>query len=164
MEHLIYAAYGSNLLQERLLFYIKGGEYCGRHYDGSDNKTEPESLGWIYVPYRLYFAKRSSRWGNKGIAFLSCQKEDEMNYWAVVRLWKISEQQFQDIQRQEGGWYNKILSLGAIGGFEIKTITGCYENEKQQPSDDYLNIIKAGLEETTNWDNDMIKKYLIKFL
>lgn len=164
MKHLIYAAYGSNLLKERFLFYIKGGEFAGKNYNGSEDKSEPESLGWIYVPYRLYFAKKSSRWDNKGIAFLSCKKEDEMNYWAVVRLWKISEQQFQDIKTQEGGWYNKILSLGAIDGFEIKTITGCYENEKQRPSDDYLNIIKAGLKEKTKWDDESIERYLAKFL
>lgn len=164
MEHLIYAAYGSNLLKERFLFYIKGGDYAGRHYNASEDKSEPESLGWIYVPHRLFFAKKSSRWDNKGIAFLSCKKEENKDNGAVVRLWKISKQQFQDLQNQEGNWYNKILLLGKNDGLEIKTITGCYENEKQQPSDKYLEIIKAGLKETTNWDDKSIKRYLAKFL
>ena len=29
MEYVIYAAYGSNLLRERLLTYIKGGKFRG---------------------------------------------------------------------------------------------------------------------------------------
>jgi hypothetical protein len=52
MSHVIYAAYGSNLLKERFLVYIKGGTFMGIHYEGCRDKTEPESLGWMWVPYR----------------------------------------------------------------------------------------------------------------
>jgi len=165
MKYLIYAAYGSNLLKERFMVYIRGGDFEGRPYEGSSDTTEPEDLGWMYVPYRLYFAKKSSRWDNKGVAFLSCEEEKNPEYHAIVRLWKISEKQFEDLRKQEGpSWYNKIMSLGEKNGLKIKTFTGCWENEKQEPSERYLEIIKKGLKETTNWDDQKIEEYIKKFL
>ncbi len=140
MQYLIYAAYGSNLFKERFMFYIKGGVFEGRHYNGSTDKSEPEDLGWIYVPHRLYFAKKSPRWDNKGVAFLSCEKESNSDYHAVVRLWKISEIQFKDIQQQEGKvWYKEVLFLGEKEGLKIKTITGSWVDEKHSLVKDTLN-------------------------
>ncbi|MCX7914461.1 MAG: hypothetical protein N2511_07740 [Thermodesulfovibrionales bacterium] len=165
MSYLIYAAYGSNMLRERFLYYIKGGFFEDKYYEGSRDKTEPEDLGWMFVPYRLYFAKSSSRWDCKGVAFLSCRKESNPNHHAIVRLWKVSKFQFEDIQRQEGSsWYNVVLPLGEKEGYQIKSITGCWEDEKQRPSVRYLEIIKRGIKETTNWDDGKIEEYLVKFL
>jgi len=165
MKYLIYAAYGSNLLKERFVYYIKSGNFEGKYYNGSADKSEPKDLSWMYVPYRLYFAKKSLRWDNKGVAFLSCKKESNSDYHAVVRLWKISETQFEDIHEQEGkGWYNKVLILGEKEGLEIKTITGCWEDEKQKPCKRYLEKIGKGLKETTNWSDTAIEEYLNKFL
>ncbi|WP_049685900.1 hypothetical protein [Thermoanaerobacter kivui] len=164
-EVIYYGAYGSNLLRERFLVYIKGGVYEGKVYEGCRDKTEPVAMGWMYVPYRLYFAKCSPRWENKGIAFLSCKKETNLEFYSVIRLWKITEEQFYDIQKQEGkSWYNYILELGEKDGVKIKTITGCWTNEIQSPSEKYLKIIKKGLKETTNWDDEKIRTYLMKFL
>ncbi|MCM8772324.1 MAG: gamma-glutamylcyclotransferase [Candidatus Omnitrophica bacterium] len=165
MKYLIYAAYGSNLLKERFIVYIKGGYFENRHYEGSSDKSDPEDLGWIYVPHRLYFAKKSPTWDNKGVAFLSCKKEENPEYHAIVRLWKISEKQFEDLHKQEGlKWYHKIMLLGEKNGLLIKTFTGCWENEKQEPSEKYLNIIKKGLKETTDWNEQKIEEYIKKFL
>ena len=50
MDKVIYAAYGSNLLKERFLVYIKGGEFEGKNYKGCKDKTDPVNLGWMYVP------------------------------------------------------------------------------------------------------------------
>lgn len=165
MRYLIYAVYGSNLLKERFWVYIKGGEYYGQKYKGSSDNTEPESLGWMYVPHRLYFAKNSVRWDNKGVAFLSCKIEQDNNYHAIVRLWKVSEQQFNDIREQEGKtWYNQELELGEKDGLVIKTITGNWENEINEPSEKYLGVIRKGLRETTGWSDEQIKEYLKKFI
>ena len=165
MKKIIYAAYGSNLLKERFLVYLKGGEYKNRPYNGCKDKTEPIDRGWMYVPYRLYFAKRSPRWENKGVAFLTCKKEENEDYYTVVRLWEITEDQFDEIWEQEGkSWYHEKLNLGEKEGLQIYTITGCWLNEINSPSESYLEVIKMGLKETTNWDNDKIEKYLKKFL
>lgn len=166
MKYLIYAAYGSNLLKERFMVYIKGGCFEGKEYEGcKDDKTEPEDLGWLFVPYRLYFAKKSSRWDNMGVAFLSCKMELDANYHTVVRLWKVSKIQFEAIHEQEGkSWYPIILHLSEKDGLEIKTITGCWENEINNPSERYLEIIKKGLKETTSWSDKEIADYINKFL
>ncbi|WP_434578387.1 hypothetical protein [Thermoanaerobacterium thermosaccharolyticum] len=121
-------------------------------------------MGWIYVPYRLYFARCSPRWENKGVAFLFDEKEENPEYYSVIRLWKIIEAQFYEIQRQEGGWYNLILELGEKDGIEIKTITGRWRNKKQAPSKEYLEVIKKGLKETTNWYDERIEAYMKKFM
>jgi len=86
MKHILYAAYGSNMLKERFMFYITGGFYNGKRYDGCIDKEKPEDWGYMFVPYRLYFAKRSSRWDKKGVAFLSCEKETKEKYHTLVRL------------------------------------------------------------------------------
>jgi len=164
MKYLIYAAYGSNLLKERFMAYIKGGKYQGRDYEGSRDKTEPIDSGWTYVPHKLYFAKKSPKWNNKGVAFLSCEREKNKDYYAAVRLWRVSETQFEDIKKQEGRrWYNKELFLGEIAGLEIKTITGDWEREKNEPSQKYLYVIKKGIKETTGWEDFKIEGYLKKF-
>jgi len=165
MKKVIYAAYGSNLLKQRFLVYIKGGSFFCINYKGCEDKTEPVDLGYTQVPYRLYFAKESSRWENKGVAFLSCEKEEDPQYHAVVRLWKISESQFNDIHEQEGKrWYHKTLELGEMDGLKIRTFTGCWMNKLNEPSSKYLDIIKKGLKECTPWKEDEIETYLKKFL
>lgn len=163
MNYIIYAAYGSNLLEERFIVYIKGGTYKGRHYKGCTDKTEPVNMGWMYIPHRLYFAKKSSRWENKGVAFISYEVEENKDYHSVVRLWKIKEAQFEEIWEQEGKiWYPKKLELGKKDGLKIFTITGCWENERNQPSEEYLNIIKKGIVETTVWSEIDASEYLKK--
>ncbi|MCX7771002.1 MAG: hypothetical protein N2202_07980 [Proteobacteria bacterium] len=164
-KYLYYAAYGSNLFRERFLVYINGGEFRGRRYKGATDKTPPLDAGWMMIPYRLYFAKSSKTWDNKAVAFISCDKESDPYYHTLVRLWKITEDQFKDVHEQEGkGWYNVILDLGKKDGLEIRTITGCWEKEKNKPSGSYLEIIKKGLKETTSWSDDEIERYLEKFL
>ncbi|ADL67896.1 hypothetical protein Tthe_0325 [Thermoanaerobacterium thermosaccharolyticum DSM 571] len=62
-EIIYYGAYGSNLLRERFLIYIKGGEYRGKEYRGCRDKTEPIDMGWIYVPLQALFCKMFSTMG-----------------------------------------------------------------------------------------------------
>ena len=165
MTKIIYAAYGSNLLKERFLVYIKGGNYKGKDYCGCRDKSDPIDRGWMFIPYRLYFAKKSSRWENKGVAFISCEKEPDENYHTVVRLWEITKEQFNDIWKQEGKYlYYKKLYLGIRDGIEIYTITGDWIQESNYPSKSYLEIIKKGLKETTGWNDAEIDEYLNKFI
>jgi len=119
----------------------------------------------MYVPYRLYFAKESNKWNNQGVAFLTCEKEPNPEYHAIVKLWKITEEQFECVHEQEGkGWYCEILILGEKDGLIVKTFTGCWMDEINLPSEEYLDIIKNGLKETTGWMDQEIENYLHKFI
>ncbi len=166
MKKVIYAVYGSNLLKERFLAYIKGGFYKGKNYEGCTDKNDPIDRGWQFIPRRLYFAKKSGRWDSKGVAFITCEREPDKNFHTLVRLWEITEEQFSEIWEQEGrGWYDKKINLGTTKDEkEIITITGCWENEKNFPAERYIEIIRKGLKETTNWSDKKIEEYLSKFI
>lgn len=164
MKEILYAVYGSNLYRKRFIFYIKGGEFEGNIYKGCNDKTEPEDYGNLFVPYRLYFAKESPRWGGKGVAFLTCKKEENDKYHTLVRLWKITEEQFDCIWKQEGKtYYHRKICIGKKDELEIHTITGCWLKEKNGPAEEYLRYIKLGLKETTRWTDEEIEKYISKF-
>ncbi len=112
----------------------------GKNYEGCKDKSDPIDRGWKFIPYRLYFAKKSSRWGNKGVAFITYEKEPDEKYHTVARLWEITEDQFNEIWEQEGkSWYNVKLYLGKIGELEIYTITGWWETKFSRR---LMNILK----------------------
>jgi hypothetical protein len=164
MEYVIYAAYGSNLLTERLLAYIKGESFRSITYHrGCPDKTEPVSLGWRFVPYRVYFGKHSGRWDG-GVAFLSPEMEPDREYHAVVRLWKMTREQYECVKSQEGSWYEKEINLGTLDGLEILTFTSEEKLNYNPPSKLYLDVLKEGLKETTGWTDEEIDKYWEKFL
>ena len=101
--------------------------------------------------------------GRKGVAFITCEKNK--NYQTLVRLWEITEEQFNEIWDQERReWYHKRLYLGEKAGIKIYTITGCWLDKINLPSKEYLEVIKSGLKETTKWNDKKIEKYLEKFL
>jgi hypothetical protein len=164
MEYVIYAAYGSNLLTERLLAYIIGKRF--RHlppHEGCPDKTEPVSLGWKRIPYRVYFGGYS-RWWHGGVAFLSTEIEPNSEYHAVVRLWKMKREQYECVKSQEGESYAKEIKLGTLDGLEIKTFTSEKKLNYNPPSKLYLDVLKEGLKETTGWTDEEIDKYWEKFL
>jgi hypothetical protein len=165
MNRVIYAAYGSNLLKERFLVYIKGGEFEDRKYEGCKDKTEPVDRGWKFIPHRLYFAKESSKWQYGGVAFISLDKEENKNFHAVARLWEITEEQFECVWEQEGkGFYKEPLILGEIEGIKIYSLTWNWEDEKNPPSEKYLKIIIQGLKETTGWPDKQVDEYIKRFI
>jgi hypothetical protein len=165
MEYVLYAAYGSNLLTERLLTYIKGGKFRGlpKWHTGCPDKTEPVSLGWKRIPYRVYFGGYS-RWWHGGVAFLSTEIEPNTEYHAVVRLWKMKREQYECVKSQEGESYAKEIKLGTLDGLEILTFTSEKKLNYNPPSKLYLDVLKEGLKETTGWTDEEIDKYWEKFL
>jgi hypothetical protein len=165
MEYVIYAAYGSNLLKERLLAYIIGESFRGitKKHTGCPDKTEPVSLGWKRTPYRVYFGSYS-RWWYGGVAFLSPEVEPNSEYHAVVRLWKMKREQYECVKSQEGESYAKEIKLGTLDGLEILTFTSEEKLNYNPPSKLYLDVLKEGLKETTGWTDEEIDKYWEKFL
>jgi hypothetical protein len=70
MDHVWYAAYGSNLSRDRFTHYLAGGRPPGaaRGYDGARDASEPLGDVPLTLEGEVYFAWESPTWGG-GIAF-----------------------------------------------------------------------------------------------
>ena len=134
-NYVWYAVYGSNLLKERFDKYI---EY-------TTSKRQPIDEKPYAFNHNVYFAKKSRTWKDSGVAFLDYKNEGK----ALGYMYLITKEQFQEIKCKEGPgkeWYGREVSLGYDEkGIEIKTITQEYKTPHNKPSDDYLDIIAAGL-------------------
>ncbi|MBW9158221.1 gamma-glutamylcyclotransferase [Clostridium tagluense] len=159
-----YASYGSNLIYERLISYIKGGKckFNGVSYEGCRNKSLPKDTRPVTIPYKMYYGNESSPWGSGGISFLDTQSRGQ----SLGRMYLITEEQFEDISKQEGSdenWYNQSLSLGDYNGVEIVTITNKNTRPSHNPSDNYLEVVRMGIKETYPEMSDFeVMKYLVE--
>ncbi len=184
-DKIWYACYGSNILEERFLCYIKGGKPNGAKttYDGCNNKSLPAENEVFYFNFELYFAKESRNWDNGGVAFIRTLLEPQE--LTIGRIYLITKGQLIDIAKQETGtktelkidfdktiedgsyifkrpsWYGNILYLGQHNGNPIFTLTN--ENDLQpftKPSKNYIKTIVEGIKEAHNFDEKTILKYL----
>lgn len=163
-DYVWYASYGSNMLYERFLTFIKGG-YCrfnGVEYKGCRNKLIPKDSRPIAIPYNMYFGNEGSVWGDSGVAFLNVEKYGQ----ALGRMHLITGEQFEDIlSQQERGenWYNQSVSLGEYNGIQIVTFTNKSARPYNDPCDSYLEVLRMGLKETYPLMSDFeIMKYLVQ--
>ena len=132
-----YACYGSNTNEkcfvDRYLFKCK-------------NKTYPRKQAQIIIPHELYFAKKSLKWKNKGVAFIDpeyCKTEKTLG-----RAYLITQDQFDEIRNMEGPiWYDKLLELEKFDCYPVKTFTHSKRYESKAPCMEYLNVIVSGLRE-----------------
>ena len=180
-----YACYGSNLLEERFLCYIKGGQPKGAKttYEGCSDKTIPTDNEDFYICSELYFAKESGNWDNGGVAFIRTLFEPQAS--TIGRIYLVTKGQLIDIARQETStkteltidfdkaiedgshifkrpsWYGNIIYLGQQNDYPIFTLTN--ENDLQQltkPSKNYIKTISDGIKEAHNFDDKTILEYL----
>jgi len=138
VNYVWYAAYGSNINKSRFMEYI---ERCS-------DKTPPVKEKQYIFSNPIYFANRSGRWDNKGVAFLDIEQQGK----AYGKMYLITEEQLEQIHVLEGNgpnWYNQMVQIGFEEGLPIKTIihTPRYINAVS-PALDYLNVIKKGMIET----------------
>lgn len=142
-SYVWYAAYGSNVNKKRFMNYI---ERC-------NNKTAPAEERSYIIPYDIYFASSSSAWENKGVAFL----DDSKAGMALGRIYKITNKQFQDIQRMEGRNYQKKMVLGELDNLPVMTFTSNnVRNDRKEASNKYLDVIKAGLKEVYSDKSELV--------
>lgn len=180
-----YACYGSNILEERFLCYIKGGQPNGAKttYEGCTDKTLPADHEDFYICSELYFARESGNWDNGGVAFIRTSFEPQAS--TIGRIYLVTKGQLIDIARQETStkteltinfdraiedgsyifkrpsWYGNLLYLGQQHGYPIFTLTN--ENDLQplsKPSKYYIKTISNGIKEAHNFDDKTILEYL----
>ena len=151
-DYVWYVSYGSNMLYERFMTYIEGGSYKGsREHPPCDDASSPLIVRRVEIPYGMYFGNYSSSW-NCGVSFLDTSNKGKA--YGVAYL--ITKEQIEHVCRRENAgskpednpnWYNEIIDLGEMDGFRIKTLTNSTIRDYYEPSEDYLNTLRDGLEE-----------------
>lgn len=150
-QYVWYACYGSNVNKSRFMKYINA---CG-------DKTPPMDDRPFCFPHNIYFAKSAVGWNGGGKAFL----DDTTDGKAYGRVYKITQAQFEEIKRQEGRDYTKLLYFGKLKGIPVYSFTDIQKNKEENvPSDAYYQTILEGLQECYEgiMNADVLKEYLIR--
>ncbi len=184
-DKIWYASYGSNILEDRFLCYIKGGKPNGssKEYTGCRDKTPPTENEDFYICSELYFAKNSVNWENGGVGFIRTIFKPQASTFG--RIYLITKEQFIDVAKQETStegelemdfnkaikegsyifkqrsWYGNLIHLGEQKDYPIFTFTN--EEDIQpftKPSKNYIQTIIRGIKETHNFDDKTILEYL----
>lgn len=146
-RYVWYVAYGSNLLRERFLCYIKGGWFRDvKSYQGCKDKSVPLYSMPFQVPYEMYYGNQSKTWQGGGVCFLDAAKPGH----SIGRAYLVTREQFADIHMQEGKsdqWYDQILDLGLLHGVPALTFTNHTRRPEISPSYLYLKVVKEGMKE-----------------
>jgi hypothetical protein len=113
-EHVWYASYGSNLLLERFMAYIRGGKAPGARFGqvGCTDPTPPMEDKGIMIFHRLFFAEARPQWEDLGVAFIGTRKDEAAR--TLGRMYLITRDQFREVWLQENG--HRRLDAGASPG------------------------------------------------
>ena len=166
-EYIWYVSYGSNMLKERFMHYLEGGSYKGSRYrNPCDDTSLPVAIKTVEIPYDMYFGNESGSWNYTGVSFLDVTKKG--NALGVAYL--ITKEQFDHVAagensgrypNGEGEWYEDIIDLGTMDGFEVKTITNNSLRLYNEPCKEYWDTLFEGIKE--NWpcmSDEDIENYL----
>lgn len=166
-----YAAFGSNVLRERFLVYLRGGSVpvSGRHQHGARDATDPVDDRPFRLDRPMAFGFESKGWGGAGVAFVNPHQVEPED--TLGRAWLISDEQLADVWAQEngrtvgppldlaaladsgsadlgGGWYRRLEYLGMLDGHAVATIT-CETLPAPNPAaSGYLDVVGRGIMET----------------
>lgn len=165
-EYVWYVSYGSNLLSERLKYYIQGG-YCmynGREYRPCTDTTMPTESRPVMIPYDMYYSNYGmGSWENSAVSFLDLSYPGK----AYGRAYKIKRSQLSEIHAKEGkgaNWYPECVRLDDIDGLEAYTFAG-HQVKRKEPfsrvSAEYGIVLFMGMKETyPEMSNEEIFEYI----
>ena len=162
-----YAAYGSNLWPERFRCYLEGGTAPGSTTSspGARNPAPPQKTERSSCAHERFYAGESKRWHGGGVAFLASEPG---NHETILRLYLITEEQFEDVFAQENGldspisldlatlanaghldatdrWYGRLIDLGThADGHQIVTFTAADPPPRNPPHASYRATITRG--------------------
>ncbi len=121
-EMVWYVCYGSNLLEERFLCYVRGGVIPGNTLSerGAQDPTLPVRSEKCTIDHELFFSTPSKKWFGSGVAYINSQKIKQAGKGKAVndldsrgysrlfargvtlgRRYLITLEQFLDVVRQE---------------------------------------------------------------
>lgn len=106
MDYVWYLSYGSNMLENRFLCYIKGETFLGNGYkeEGCKDTSLPIKSKSLMISNDLYFAKSSPRWSGGGVAFIKFNPDKTFNEGikkTYAKMYLITKDQFEDVVKQE---------------------------------------------------------------
>ena len=168
-DYVWYVSYGSNMLKERFLCYIEGGSFEGsRYHPPCRDTSHPLAVRTFDIPYGMYFANRSGSWEHGGVSFLDMTTDGH----ALGVAYLITREQFEHVAAEENtgrfpsedeswGWYENIIPLGTLDGFEVKSVTNRGLRPYNRPCDAYRNTLRRGIRQ--NWpekSDEDIEDYL----
>lgn len=163
-----YAAYGSNMLEERFLHYIHGGSFRGkgRNQRPCGDTSSPRAKRAYVFDHDMYYAKESGAWEYGGVSFLDVTRPGKA--YGVAYL--ITEEQLEHLWREENGgqmpipgksWYDHKAELGTMDGYPVLTVTNRRILEKNEPGERYKNVLMEGLRENhKNLSDEEIRSYV----
>ena len=174
-QRVWYVAYGSNMHESRLRYYLAGGRPPGaaRTYPGCRDRRPPTRTAPVFLTGGIYFALESRTWTG-GMAFY----DPALPGQAAARGYLVTAGQFADIAAQEmaiapatdldltealtvgraalgPGRYETLVSPGRLEGHPMLTFTAPWrasDVEVNPPSPQYLGMIASGLHEAHGWD------------
>lgn len=184
-----YACYGSNMDSGRFLIYIQGGNLVvngtNRPYDACQKDSSPPRDSEPYIiRRRFYFAEKSkTTWNGHGVGFISNKPNSRSVTYA--KLYLISKHQFNHLFEQENagnprninykdleknrkldfptGFYNRIIQLkDSYKNYPILTFTNKRNLQKNNPMDEYVQLISNGIKATHNLSDKDILRYIKK--
>lgn len=168
-QYVWYVSYGSNMLEKRFLCYIKGGSFEeSRYRQACSDTTPPLAVRTVEIPYDMYFANRSGSWQGGGVSFLDTSKKGK----ALGVAYLITEEQFEHVAGEENGgrppcegrgWYENIIELEPMDGFEVRTITNINLRDYNEPSHAYWQTLRHGIMQ--HWPDmsaEEIRNYLMR--
>lgn len=182
-ELVWYVSYGSNMCLGRFACYLTGGVPRGAqrtHVGCRDNRAPLRTTAYDLAG-GVYFATESALWGG-GRAFY----DPELPGSAAARAYLITSGQFADIAAQEmyrtpgedldlaavvakhrielgPGRYETILHVGELMRYPLLTFTAPWRAADVRwtaPSESYMRVLIAGLQEAYGWEIHRIAGYL----
>lgn len=152
-EYVWYVSYGSNMLEDRLRYYIQGGlcHYNHRAYKPCTDISMPRESRPVMIPYDMYYANYDmGSWRNSAVSFLDLSEEG----CSYGRAYKIKRSQLEEIHEKEGkgaNWYPECIRLEDIDGLEAYTFAGHDVKKKEsleRVSAEYALTLFMGMRET----------------
>lgn len=169
-EDLIwYAAYGSNLLEERLRCYLEDRIFDQAYLNETKGYAPSHRITKGYVFHgQLYFAEHGRNWEHKGVAFLDLERLG----FTLGRVYLLHREEYRKVHLGENGgrlpevgkgWYDLEAELGTLDGIPVRTITSSRRHVQNDPATLYEEVIAQGLREAhPSLGEEGIRTYLLE--
>lgn len=142
-EMVWYVCYGSNLLEERFLCYIRGGVIPGnvRSERGAKDTTLPVRSEKCTIDHELFFSTPVKKWFDSGVAYIDPLKAEQRTdqSYGILRQTEQGINQKTDLEiHQTIG--NRNITLGRRYLITLEQFLDVVRQENALPADQEVSI------------------------